>query len=134
VIAMTLPRGVPEHIGKAAGLTLMVRKRDPAELRGETHTTVPIQRGREPAQYPRRRRRPRDNYSLGKRGLEPDIIVKGTNVRARAIAALAKAFPGRPWHTVGDTFVVEGKGARARVLAALAAIGTVKSQNKEHNQ
>jgi hypothetical protein len=54
-----------------------------------------------------------------------DIHVHGRGARAKVIATLARAFPGKPWHTVGNHFVVEGTDARRRVLSALAPLGRV---------
>jgi hypothetical protein len=125
------------------------RRLDDAERRGAHHTSWPAGRGRESEpytsgattsagstdaariddgisddkardQYPRGRRRPRDNQSLGKR---LDVHIRGKDSHAKVIAVLQKHFPGRPWHTVGSHFVITGKDAHRRVMECISELG-----------
>jgi hypothetical protein len=80
-------------------------------------------------QYPRRRRRPRDNFSVGKR--QPDICVHGKDARRRVTKALMRAFPHDPWRIIGNTVIVKGINARQRGLAALAPLGKVTHERQK---
>jgi hypothetical protein len=120
---MTLPRYVPETFFKSYGgattISGSTSAADIGEQRGETHTTVPISRGNlEP--YPRRKKRPRDNQSIGKR---LDIHITGRDCQARVRAALERSFPHKDWSNVGTDFIIEGVGAKRRVLDCLKQLG-----------
>jgi hypothetical protein len=130
------------------------RRVDDAERRGAHHSSIPYQRGEEPEpyvsgattsagatdaaridegtadddgmqQYPRGRRRPRDNQSVGKC---LDIHISGRDVHARTIACLAAAFPHKAdaLRSIGKgckEIVIEGQDCHAKVRKALSHLG-----------
>jgi hypothetical protein len=133
------------------------RRKDEAERRGEHHSSVPIARQLEAEpyasgatttagatdaariddgisdddarnQYPRHRKRPRDNFSVGKG--QPDICVHGKHSRERVTKALMIAFPHEYWRIIGNTVIVKAVNRRERALAALAPLGKVTHETK----
>jgi hypothetical protein len=118
---MTLPLGVPKTFRKSYGATTVVGSTSAADIgeqRGSTHTTTAYQRsGDDLDQYPRRRRKPRDE-NVGKQ-LPTKITVAGMAARYQVMDALAAA---------GVKLIVHGPGqfslSRKDAPRALAALQT----------
>jgi hypothetical protein len=130
------------------------RRRDDAERRGAHHNSTPYQRGEEAEpyvsgstttqgstsaanvdegitdddardEYPRRRKRPRDNQSIAKR---LDVRITGKDCHAKVLNALAAAFPHKAdaLRSIGKgckEIVITGVGARQKVLDVLRQLG-----------
>lgn len=63
-----------------------------------------------------------------------EIVIKRANVKA-AIAALEKAFPGKPWsELVQGSVVVEGRGVIERVAKALAPVAKAYDPSQPRDQ
>jgi hypothetical protein len=132
------------------GLTVLdkARRRDDGEERGKHHTSVPIARQLEAEpytsgstttqgstsdaridngvdaeggldEYPRRRR-PRDNQSVGKR---LDLHIHGKGARQKVVNALKRSFPGKDWDSIGKHVVITGKDCHRRVMECISALG-----------
>lgn len=82
-----LPRGCPQTFVKYGSTTTAgsTSAADIAEQRGQHHTSTPYARD----QYPRRRRKPRDNQSIGKSAQAITVAGVGIQHRIRDILAAA---------------------------------------------
>jgi hypothetical protein len=138
-------------------------------LQGPLHQQQYLRSGRD--QYPRRRKRPRDNWSIGKSEADrvaeiaarldhlqallqnyfahtvaarppsqpgqverlqapcvPVITIKGRNSQAKALMALAQAYPDYAWedHWGEKRFTITGRDAYRRVLEVLKPLGRIE--------
>jgi hypothetical protein len=112
---MTLPHGVPETFVKYSGATTGAG----ATVAARVDSAVDSSGGLN--QYPRKRKRPRDNYSIGKS--EPSAIrVVGANMHGRIRDILAEAgIPIIEHHQTGAYSL-----KREHIPAVLAALHRAK--------